>query len=45
MNVDFPEWMIHLLDKEARRLGVPASRSSRSGSPNALRRWPSPNYP
>lgn len=22
-NVDFPLWMIHLLDKEARRLGVP----------------------
>ena len=23
INVDFPLWMIHLLDKEARRLGVP----------------------
>lgn len=23
VNVDFPIWMIHLLDKEARRLGVP----------------------
>jgi len=23
VNVDFPTWMIHLLDKEARRLGVP----------------------
>lgn len=23
VNVDFPSWMIHLLDKEARRLGVP----------------------
>ncbi len=23
VNVDFPVWMIHLLDKEARRLGVP----------------------
>lgn len=22
VNVDFPIWMIHLLDKEARRLGV-----------------------
>jgi hypothetical protein len=22
-HVDFPVWMIHLLDKEARRLGVP----------------------
>jgi len=22
VNVDFPLWMIHLLDKEARRLGV-----------------------
>jgi hypothetical protein len=23
VNVDFPLWMIYLLDKEARRLGVP----------------------
>ena len=23
VNVDFPIWMIHSLDKEARRLGVP----------------------
>ena len=23
VNVDFPLWMINLLDKEARRLGVP----------------------
>lgn len=23
VNVDFPRWMITLLDKEARRLGVP----------------------
>jgi hypothetical protein len=23
VNVDFPLWMIHRLDKEARRLGVP----------------------
>ena len=23
VNVDFPVWMIHALDKEARRLGVP----------------------
>lgn len=23
VNVDFPNWMIHDLDKEARRLGVP----------------------
>jgi len=23
VNVDFPLWMIQLLDKEARRLGVP----------------------
>jgi len=23
VNVDFPEWMIQSLDKEARRLGVP----------------------
>lgn len=23
VNVDFPLWMIHLLDKESRRLGVP----------------------
>ena len=23
VNVDFPLWMIHLLDKEAKRLGLP----------------------
>ncbi len=23
VNVDFPEWMIHSLDKEAKRLSVP----------------------
>jgi hypothetical protein len=23
VNVDFPVWMIHTLDKEAKRLGVP----------------------
>ena len=23
VNVDFPTWMIHALDKEAKRLGVP----------------------
>lgn len=23
VNVDFPIWMIHFLDKEAKRLGVP----------------------
>ena len=23
VNVDFPVWMIHALDREARRLGVP----------------------
>ena len=23
VNVDFPVWMVHQLDKEARRLGVP----------------------
>jgi len=23
VNVDFPLWMIHLLDREAKRLGVP----------------------
>jgi hypothetical protein len=23
INVDFPLWMIHLLDKESKRLGVP----------------------
>jgi hypothetical protein len=26
VNVDFPVWMIQLLDKEARRLGVPRQR-------------------
>ena len=29
VNVDFPLWMIHLLDKEANRLGVP--RQSKIG--------------
>ena len=23
VNVDFPTWMVHSLDKEAKRLGVP----------------------
>jgi hypothetical protein len=23
VNVDFPRWMVHSLDKEAKRLGVP----------------------
>ncbi len=23
VNVDFPVWMVHLLDREAKRLGVP----------------------
>jgi hypothetical protein len=23
VNVDFPLWMVHLLDKESKRLGVP----------------------
>ena len=23
VNVDFPQWMVHSLDKEAKRLGVP----------------------
>lgn len=23
VNVDFPLWIVHLLDKEAKRLGVP----------------------
>jgi len=23
VNIDFPLWMIHLLDKESKRLGVP----------------------
>ena len=27
VNVDFPIWMINLLDKEARRLGVPPTIS------------------
>jgi hypothetical protein len=34
VNVDFPSWMIESLDREARRLGSPASRSSSSGSLN-----------
>jgi len=32
VNVDFPLWMIHQLDKEAKRLGCPGSPSSRLGS-------------
>lgn len=32
VNVDFPLWMINLLDKEAKRLGVPRYSSlSKSG--------------
>jgi hypothetical protein len=37
VNVDFPSWMIESLDREARRLGSPASPSSRSGSLSGLR--------
>ena len=37
VNVDFPAWMIHSLDKEAGRWESHVSRSSRSGFPNA---WP-----
>ena len=33
VNVDFPVWMIHLLDREARRLGVlPAVNHQSMGS-------------
>jgi len=44
VNVDFPLWMIHALDKEAKRLGVPrqsiikvwlAQRLERSNTRNA----------
>lgn len=31
VNVDFPLWMINLLDKEARRLGVPRQSTSKYG--------------
>jgi len=34
VNVDFPSWMIEELDREAKRLGVTRSRSSRFGLPN-----------
>lgn len=34
VNVDFPLWMIESLDREASRLGVRASRSSRFGWPS-----------
>jgi hypothetical protein len=34
VNVDFPVSMIESLDREARRLGLPASQSSRCGSPS-----------
>lgn len=32
VNVDFPAWMVEALDREARRLGVAGSPSSRFGS-------------
>jgi hypothetical protein len=38
VNVDFPVWMIQLLDKEAKRLGVPRRRSSKSEWRRDLRR-------
>ena len=31
VNVDFPKWMIHQLDKEARRLEYPDNPSSKCG--------------
>ena len=36
VNVDFPSWMIESLDREARRLGSPASPSLSSGSLSGL---------
>jgi hypothetical protein len=38
VNVDFPVEMIQLLDKEAKRLGVPANLSSKSGWRSVLKR-------
>jgi uncharacterized DUF497 family protein len=38
VNVDFPLWMVESLDREASRLGVTGSRSSRCGSRSASRR-------
>ena len=49
VNVDFPVWMIQRLDKEAKRLGVPASRAKRavnSALPlSYLELCPSLNFP
>ncbi|MBW1822924.1 MAG: CopG family transcriptional regulator [Deltaproteobacteria bacterium] len=37
VNVDFPLWMIHSLDKEAKRLGVPRqSRDCSKPRPNNI---------
>ena len=44
VNVDFPLWMIHQLDKEAKRLGCLGSPSSRFGWQNGSRRHPDSNY-
>jgi hypothetical protein len=39
VNVDFPVWMIQLMDKEAKRLGVPRGNPlSRSGWRNGWRK-------
>ena len=38
VNVDFPVWMIQLLDKEAKRLGVPVSRLLKFGWQSDLKR-------
>lgn len=38
VNVDFPVWMIHRLDKEARRLGVPQQSLINFGLPTDFSR-------
>jgi hypothetical protein len=40
VNVDFPVWMVESLDREASRLGLRGSRSSRCGLQNGYSRPP-----
>jgi hypothetical protein len=38
VNVDFPVWMIHLLDREAKRLGVPRQSIIKIWIPERLKK-------
>jgi hypothetical protein len=42
VNVDFPMWMIHRLDKEARRLGVPRQSLIKVWIADKLQQLPNP---